>query len=72
MGLRKPSERVEFDQPCLLPHAHAQRVKQSVCTSVVVVVVVGTKIATLGDLGIRATRKHAESSKSAKNRPQCA
>ena len=37
----------------------AQGVKQSVCTSVVVVV--GTKIATLGDLGIGATRKHDES-----------
>ena len=41
----------------LLPCAHAQGVKQSVCTPVVVVVVViivvvGMKIATLGDLGI--------------------
>ena len=42
-----------------LPRTHAQGVKQSVCTSVVVVVV-GTKIATLGDLGIWATRKHDE------------
>ena len=34
----------------LLPHAHAQGVKQSVCMSVVVVVV-RTKIACLDDLG---------------------
>ena len=33
----------------LLPHAHAQGVKQSVCMSIVVVV--RTKIASLGDLG---------------------
>ena len=36
----------------LLPHAHVQGVKQLVCMSViVVVVVVRTKIASLGDLG---------------------
>ena len=37
----------------LIPHAHAQGVKQSVCMSVVVVVVVvvRTKIASLGVLG---------------------
>ena len=42
----------------LLPRAHAQGVKQSVCPSVViVVVVVGTKIARSRVLGIRACCK---------------
>ena len=48
--------------PILLPHAHAQGVKQSVCPSVVVVVivvvVVSTKIARSHVLGICACCKH--------------
>ena len=43
----------------LLPRAHAQGVKQSVCPSVVVVV--GTKIARSRVLGICACYKHNES-----------
>ena len=43
-----------------LPHAHAQGVKQSVCMSIVVVVVVRTKIAGLDDLGTRGTSKANE------------
>ena len=46
----------------LLPRAHAQGVKQSVCMSVVVVVVVvGTKIARSRVLGICACYKHNQS-----------
>ena len=47
----------------LLPRAHAQGVKQSVCPSVVVVVVVvvGTKIARSRVLGICASCKHYQS-----------
>ena len=47
----------------LLPRAHAQGVKQSVCPSVVVVVVVvvGTKIARSRVLGICACCKHNQS-----------
>ena len=41
-------------ETCLLPRAHAQGVKQSVCTSVVLVIVVGTKIARSRVLGICA------------------
>ena len=41
----------------LLPRAHTQGVKQSVCTSVVGVIVVRTKIASLGVLGRWATCK---------------
>ena len=46
-----------------LPRAHAQGVKQSVCPSVVVVVVVvvGTKIARSRVLGICAYCKHSQS-----------
>ena len=46
-----------------LPRAHAQGVKQLVCTSVivVVVVVVGTKIARSRVLGIYACCKHNQS-----------
>ena len=44
----------------LLPRAHAQGVKQSVCMSVVVVVV-GTKIARSRVLGICASCKHNQS-----------
>ena len=43
-----------------LPRAHAQGVKQSVCLSVVVVVV-GTKIARSRVLGINACCKHSQS-----------
>ena len=43
-----------------LPRAHAQGVKQSVCPSVVVVVV-GTKIARSRVLGVRAYCKHNQS-----------
>ena len=43
----------------LLPHAHAQGIKQSVCTSVVVVV--GMKIATSRVLCICACYKHNQS-----------
>ena len=48
--------------PCarLLPRAHAQGVKQSVCLSVVVVVV-GTKIARSRVLGIYVCYKHNRS-----------
>ena len=44
----------------LLPRTHVQGVKQSVCTSVIVViiVVVGTKIARSCFLGICACYKH--------------
>ena len=46
----------------LLPRAHAQGVKQSVCMSVVVVVVVvGTKIARSRVLGVCACCKHNQS-----------
>ena len=46
----------------LLPRAHAQGVKQSVCPSVVVVVVVvGTKIARSRVLGACACYKHIQS-----------
>ena len=45
----------------LLPRAHAQGIKQSVCPSVVVVVVVGTKIARSRILGICAYYKHNQS-----------
>ena len=46
----------------LLPRAHAQGVKQSVCLSVVVVVVViGTKIARSRVLGVCACCKHNQS-----------
>ena len=47
----------------LLPRAHVQGVKQSVCTSVVVVVVVvvGTKIARSRVLGVCACYKHNQS-----------
>ena len=46
----------------LLPRAHALGVKQSVCTSVVVVVVVvGTKIARSRVLGVCACYKHNQS-----------
>ena len=44
-----------------LPRAHAQGVKQSVCMSVVVVVVVGTKIARSRVLGVCACCKHNQS-----------
>ena len=44
-----------------LPRAHAQGVKQSVCPSVVVVVVVGTKIARSRVLGVCACCKHNQS-----------
>ena len=44
----------------LLPRAHALGVKQSVCTSVVVVVV-GTKIARSRVLGVCACYKHNQS-----------
>ena len=44
-----------------LPRAHAQGVKQSVCPSVVVVVVVGTKIAIYRVLGVCACYKHIQS-----------
>ena len=43
----------------LLPRAHAQGVKQSVCMSVVVVV--GTKIARSRVLGVCACYKHNQS-----------
>ena len=49
----------------LLPHAHAQGVKQSVLS------VVGTKIATSRDLGISATYKHNESVEIGENWLQC-
>ena len=45
----------------LLPRAHAQGVKQSVCLSVVVVVVVSTKIARSRVIGICACYKHNQS-----------
>ena len=46
----------------LLPRAHAQGVKQSVCLSVVVVViVVGAKIARSRVLGVCASSKHNQS-----------
>ena len=47
----------------MLPRAHAQGVKQSVCPSVivVVVVVVGTKIARSQVLGVCAYCKHNQS-----------
>ena len=44
-----------------LPRAHDQGVKQSVCPSVVVVVVVGTKIARSRVLGICVCCKHNQS-----------
>ena len=45
-----------------LPPAHAQGVKQSVCPSVaVVVVVVGTKIARSRVLGVYVCCKHSQS-----------
>ena len=44
--------------PRLLPRAHAQGVKQSVCTSVVVV---GTKIARSRVLGVCVCYKHNQS-----------
>ena len=44
-----------------LPRAHAQGVKQSVCMSVVVVVVIGTKIARSRVLGVCACYKHNQS-----------
>ena len=55
----------------LLPRTHAQGVKQSVCVSVVVVVVViRTKIACLGDLGTWATSKANEYVEISENWPQ--
>ena len=51
-----------YPHPQFLPRAHAQGVKQSVCTSVVVVVVVvGTKIARSRVLGVCAYYKHDQS-----------
>ena len=48
-----------FYSRLFLPRAHAQGVKQSVCMSVVVVVVVvGTKIARSRVLGVCACCKH--------------
>ena len=48
--------------PCsLLPCMHVQGVKQLVCLSVVVVAVVGTKIARSRVLGICACYKHNQS-----------
>ena len=44
-----------------LPHAHVQGVKQSVCLSVVVVVVIGTKITRFRILGNYACCKHNQS-----------
>ena len=49
----------DLPRVCLLPHAHVQGVKQSVCLSVVVVI--GTKIARSRVLGICACCKHNQS-----------
>ena len=54
------NKQITYMYLCSLPRAHAQGVKQSVCPSVIVVVV-GTKIARSRVLGVCACYKHSQS-----------